>query len=153
MTVGELCVRNVITAAVNESVVDAARRMAAFRVGDLVVVEDQPHGMPKPIGIVTDRDLVIQVLTCPDRVPSDTTIAEVMRGELVTATEDEEVDRVVERMRDREVRRIPVVDRHGGLQGLLSIDDVLGWLRDQLLAATKLIEHQADGPLRYTTHW
>lgn len=147
MTAGELCVRNVITARQDESVVDAARRMAMFHVGDVVVVEDQPHGMPRPIGIITDRDLVIHVLARSERSPETTTIADVMRRDLVTACEDDEVDIVVAKMRDHAIRRIPIVDRGGGLQGLLSIDDVLGWMRDQMQDAARLLERQSEGPL------
>ena len=62
MRASELCVRNVITAWENESVVEAARRMAMFHVSDLIVVEERSHGMPRPIGMVTDRDLVVRTL-------------------------------------------------------------------------------------------
>jgi len=147
MRAGELCVRNVITAWENESVVDAARRMAMFHVRDLNVVEERPRGMPKPIGIITDRDLVVRVLARPGRPLETTTIADVMRRALVTACEDDEIDSVVAKMRDHAIRRIPIVDRCGGLQGLLSIDDVLGWMRDQMHDAARLLQRQCDGPL------
>jgi CBS domain-containing protein len=142
--------RNVATATANESVVDAARRMAELRVGDLIVIEQQeqpPCDLPRPIGIITDRDLVVRVLTRTDRTPATTTIAEVMRYELVTATEDEDVERIVSLMRDHAVRRIPIIDRRGGLLGILSLDNVLGWMREQIEAATELLERHGEGPL------
>ncbi|HEU4733209.1 MAG TPA: CBS domain-containing protein [Kofleriaceae bacterium] len=147
MRAGELCVRNVATATANESVVDAARRMAELHVGDLIVVDEPTQGLPTPIGIVTDRDLVVRVLTRTDRVPAVTKLADVMQREVITASEDDDVEAVVVKMRDHAIRRIPIVDRRGGLQGMLSVDDVLGWMRDQIQAATKLLERQGEGPL------
>lgn len=142
MKAGELCIRNVATATADETVVDAARRMAEYRVGDLIIVEQRPHGLPRPVGIITDRDLVVRVLARTDREPATTSIAEIMRPGLVTATEDEEVERVVSLMRDRAIRRIPIIDHRGGLQGILSLDDVLGWMREQIEATTRLLERQ-----------
>jgi CBS domain-containing protein len=151
MRAGELCIRNVATATANESAVDAARRMAELRVGDLIVVEPRPHALPTPIGIITDRDLVVRVLARTDRAPATTSIGEVMRSGLVTATEDDDVEEIVSRMRDHAIRRIPIVDDRGGLQGILSLDDVLGWMRDQIQAATRLLERQGEGPLLHAT--
>jgi CBS domain-containing protein len=147
MKAGELCIRNVVTATVHESVVDAARRMAECRTGDLIIVESRSGDLPRPVGIITDRDLVVRVLACPNRPPATTTIAEVMRAGLVTASVDEDVERVVALMRDHAIRRIPIVDRRGGLQGILCLDDVLGWMREQIEAATQLLEHHGEGPL------
>jgi CBS domain-containing protein len=152
MRAGELCVRDVVTAQEDESVVEAATRMASYHVGDLIVVAEQPPGLPRPVGIVTDRDLVVQVLARPDRVPAQTRIGDVMRRELIVGQEEEDVERLIARMRDHAIRRIPIVDREGGLQGVVSIDDVLGWMRDQLQAATKLVERQGYGPQLVPSH-
>lgn len=147
MQAGDLCVRDVVTARATESVVEAARRMATFDVGDLIIVEERATGLPRPLAIVTDRDLVLQVLARPELVPSNTKLADIMRRDLVTATEEDDADAVLEKMRAHAIRRIPIVDRDGGLQGMLSIDDVLGWLRDDIVTATKLLERQGHGPL------
>ena len=147
MRAGELCVRNVATAGEHESVVDAARRMSELRVGDVVVVVERPHELPRPVGIVTDRDLVVQVLARPERAAAALKLGEVMGRELVVASEDDEVEAVLEKMRAHAIRRIPIVDRGGGLQGLLSLDDVLGWMCDQLRSAAGLVERQGRGPL------
>ena len=146
MRAGELCVRDVVTATADESVVEAARRMAMLDVGDLVVVTERTDALPVPVGIITDRDLMIEVLARPERVPALTTVADVMHRPLITATEDEDIETIVEKMRANGVRRIPIVDDDGGLQGLLSIDDVIGWIREEIQAATRLLEHQGRGP-------
>jgi CBS domain-containing protein len=121
--------------------------MADLGVGDVVVVENGHDGLPRPIGIVTDRDLVVDVLANPERAAATTKVSEVMHGELVTASEDDDVERVIDMMRVHKIRRIPIVDDSGCLQGILSLDDVIGWMRDQLQATTRVIEHQAGGPV------
>jgi CBS domain-containing protein len=146
MRAGELCVRDVVTAYPEESVVDAARRMAALHVGDLIVIEDRPSRLPRPIGIVTDRDLVIQVLARPERAAATTTLADVITRDVVTAREDDHLEALVDRMRTHMIRRIPIVDAEGGLQGMVTIDDLIGWLRDTLQAAAALVEHQGQPP-------
>ena len=146
MKAGELCIRNVATATAGETVVEAARRMAEFRTGDLIVVEHRPCQCPRPIGIITDRDLVVRVLACPERSPSTTRIGEVMRPGLVTSYEDEDVERIVAAMRDHMIRRMPIIDRRGGLRGILSLDDVLRWMREQIEAATRLLELHGEEP-------
>jgi len=148
MRAGEICVRDVVTALEHESVLAAAQRMAEYDVGDLIVVVEQLPALPRPIGIVTDRDLVVQVLARPDRLPANVTVGDVMRRQLVLALEDDDVEHVLAKMRERAIRRIPIVDVGGGLQGVLSIDDVLGWMRDQIQAATKTVERQGRGPGR-----
>lgn len=146
MKAGELCVRDVVTATADEPVTDVARRMAEYDVGDVIVVVEQPFALPQPVGIVTDRDLVVQVLAHPDRVPAEVTLGDLDHRELVVAHEDDEVEAVIAKLRQHTIRRIPIVDAQGGLQGVLSIDDVLGWMRDQLQAATRTLERQAGGP-------
>jgi CBS domain-containing protein len=145
MKAGELCIRNVATATGDESVVAAARRMVECGAEELIVV-DERAGLRRPIGLVTDHDLVVRVLTRGDCTPSALPIGEVMRRKLVTATEDDDIERVVATMREHAMRRIPIVDRRGGLHGILAIDDVLGWMRAQIEAAHQLLEDPAAPP-------
>jgi CBS domain-containing protein len=145
MRAGELCIRDVVTALEDESTLDAARRMAQLDVGDLIVVRERRYGQPHPIGIVTDRDLVVRVLAC-ELAPATTKVSDIMRRELVTASEDDDIETVAAKMRTHAIRRMPVVDHLGNLQGVLSIDDVIGWMRDQLQTASKLLEQQGGGP-------
>lgn len=152
MRAGELCVRDVVTARPDETVVDIAQRMASLDVGDVIVVEERPGRLPRPIGIVTDRDLVVRVLARPGRAPATTQLADIMQRELITAGEDEDVQAVLERMHAEVIRRIPIVDRDSGLQGVISIDDILGLLRDDVEIAMQLLESQGQGPLHRHHH-
>lgn len=147
MRAGELCVREVLTATTDESVIAAAQRMAEYGVGDLIVVAEQPSAPARPIGIVTDRDLVVHVLACPERPPGEIRVGDVMHAELVVAREGEDVEGVLARMRGAAIRRIPIVDADGALQGVLSLDDVIEWMGEQLQATVRTIDRQRpQGP-------
>ena len=148
MRAGELCIRTVVTAFPEESVVDAARRMADYQVGDLIVVDALGDGGAHPIGIVTDRDLVVRVLTRTNCVPSQTKVADVMRKEVVTASEDDDVEHVLASLRRHNVRRMPVVDQRGVLQGIITIDDIVGWMAEQLERTVGLLERQSGAGIR-----
>lgn len=143
MTAGELCIRRIITAERDESVVDAARRMLHENVGDLIVVE-QFADSAFPVGIVTDRDLALGVL--PRGTPSalDLRVRDVMQEELVTIYDDEDATAALAKLERFKVRRIPVVNRSGMLQGVLTLDDLIGWIREQLDHAAAVVAHQSD---------
>lgn len=142
MRAGELCIRDVVTVQRDESVVDAARRMADLGIGDLVVVDESGDGIARPLGIVTDRDLVVHVLANTGHPPSSIKVADVMSAELVTAAEEDDIESVLSKLRHAGIRRIPVVDRRGYLQGIITLDDVVDWMAEQLAIVTSLIEHQ-----------
>jgi CBS domain-containing protein len=140
MKAGELCTRQVVTARPDESVIDAARRMADHDVGALIVV-DVVGGVARPIGIVTDRDLVTRALVRGE--PLAATVHDVMDDGLVTATVDDDVELVLARLRRRAVRRVPIVEHDGGLAGILTLDDIIAWLSEELRDAAALIDRQA----------
>jgi len=131
MKAGELCTRRTITADPGESVVDAARRMTKEDVGDLIVVEDI-GGKVHPVGIVTDRDLVTGALSLGDTRTLSLDVRDVMQADLITAFEDEPIEAVLAKLKRRHVRRIPIVDREGVLQGVLTLDDIVEWIREQI---------------------
>ena len=99
------------------SVVEAARLMASENVGSLPVVDGD-----RLVGIVTDRDLVLQVLA-KDLDPSKVTISEVASENPVVAKPDEALDAALQRMAQEQIRRLPVVD-DGRLVGILAQADV-----------------------------
>ena len=130
MTVRALCNHNVATIDRNTGVVDAAVRMREEHVGDLIVVEERA-GRRVPIGILTDRDIVIAVVA--KRVAANAvTVGDAMSAELLTVHQDNGVEHALREMRRCGVRRAPVVDGSGSLVGVLSIDDVIDHLAVQL---------------------
>lgn len=131
MSVGQFCNREVIVARRNDPVPDLARLMREYHVGDLVVVES--IDAPVPVGIVTDRDLVVTVLA-EEVDPASLTAGDIMTSALLIARESDSLWDVLKRMRARGVRRVPVVDdRHGRLVGIITVDDVLEVLAEELL--------------------
>ncbi|MDX1763775.1 MAG: CBS domain-containing protein [bacterium] len=123
MTAGESCNREVVIIHREGTIVEAAKLMREYHVGDLVVVEEGDKGRI-PVGIVTDRDLVVEIVA--QGVDFDAvTIGDVMSFDLVTAEETESVRDTVKKMRSRGVRRMPVVDQSGVLQGILTVDDLI----------------------------
>ncbi len=131
MNAGEICCREVVVARPDEPVLEAARRMRDEHVGSLVVVEGEPSELC-PVGIVTDRDIVVQVLARSADVVNKLDVGDLMTRELAAVTEDATIDSAVATMRQRGVRRLPVVDARGVLVGILSLDDVLEALAEQV---------------------
>lgn len=128
MRVGECCNRSVVVCDRRATVHDAARMMRQFNNGTIVVV-DRAGGAKRPLGIVTDRDLVFEVLARRGD-PEQTCLEQLLTNDLPTAQSDDGFWETLERMRTRGFRRIAVVDRQGDLEGLLAIDDVLDLLSD-----------------------
>jgi CBS domain-containing protein len=123
MLLKEMCTSDVVCCRPQTSALDAARLMRHRHVGDVVVVDD-PEQQRVPLGVVTDRDLVIEVLG-NDRDAAATTLSALVRTPVVIARDSEDASAVIERMRTHGVRRIPVVDERGALVGIVTLDDLL----------------------------
>lgn len=137
MAVGEYCNHTVVTVPGEENVVTAARVMREKHVGDVVVVEER-GGKQFPKGVLTDRDIVVELIA--ESVNLDTvTVGDAMSSELLVLEEDMEIDKAVSVMADRGVRRAPVVDKDGALRGILTVDDILESLVERLVNLSQLI--------------
>jgi CBS domain-containing protein len=137
MTVGELCNRAPIITKPETSVVEAVRLMKSYHVGDLVVVEDRKEARV-PVGIVTDRDIALCVADRSGRLPF-LRVADVMSDGLITSTEDESVADALRKMRSCGIRRLPIVNEEGTLQGILTFDDVVALLSEELTDLARLV--------------
>jgi CBS domain-containing protein len=140
MNVGEICSREVVIANRGDSVLDAARLMREHHVGDVVVV-DQRDGQRVPVGILTDRDIVLELVA--KSVDAQTvTVADAMTGELLIAAESDDVGELIEHMKGRGVRRVPVVNAKGGLVGIVAVDDLMDLLAEQLAQLAGLVKRE-----------
>jgi CBS domain-containing protein len=137
MTVGVICNPNVATIGRQAGIVEAAALMREDHVGDLVVVEHR-GGRTVPVGILTDRDIVVGVLA-KRAVLDAVTVGDVMSRSLLTVRRNDSVELALREMRRIGVRRAPVVVADGGLIGILSIDDVIQNLAKQLGRLADLI--------------
>lgn len=148
MAVGELCNREVVVVRRDESALDAARLMRQHHVGDVLVIEER-DGRREPVGIVTDRDLVVEIMA-PELDPNAITAGDIMGIDLATVRENTGVFEAIQYMRTKGVRRLPVVDERNGLVGILTLDDLLELLSEELLALSKLVgaEQQKEAKSR-----
>lgn len=135
MRILEYCTRHVAVVRPDVGVADVARLMRQSHVGCLVVVDgDDGH----PVGLITDRDLVLEVLA-KDVDPQSITAADVMCPELETADEEDDVLQTLARMRSLGIRRMPVLGPDGRLRGILTVDDLLDVLTDGMRQLQQLI--------------
>lgn len=128
MSVTQYCKRDAISIAADANALDAAKLMRKHRTGTLVVIDEQ-EGKRKPLGLLGESALVVELMA-RGTDPKTATVADLMQPVEDCAREDEAVWAVVERMRERNQRRLPVTDAEGSLIGLLAADDIL-----ELLAA------------------
>lgn len=141
MNISEICTREVVTCPRTLGVEELARLMRDRHVGNVIVIEQSTRA-PVPVGIVTDRDLVVRVIA-QGVAPSALTAGDVMDGALSTALGSESVYDAVWHMRSRGIRRLPVVDEHGGLVGLITADDLVRFIATELTELGAIAPRQA----------
>lgn len=125
MNVHELCQRHVVTIRRHEDLFHSAWVMRERNVGCLVVVEAAGMlGGERPIGMLTDRDIVTKVLAA-DADPRNFLVDDVMTRDPITVWTTTTIEEALERMREGDVRRVPVIDDRGRLAGILALDDVI----------------------------
>jgi CBS domain-containing protein len=134
MSVGKISTKEVATAIPDETLRQAARRMAARNVGTLVILDS----LGRPSGLVSDRDLMLQVLV-EERNPETTTVSEVMSTPVAAVHEQASIDDALREMAACRVRRMPVVDDAGRLVGILALDDVLGFFAKEAADVAQLL--------------
>jgi CBS domain-containing protein len=123
MNVADCCKRAVIAINAKADAAAAARLMREEHVGFLVVYRDGDE-LQKPIGVLTDRDLVLAVMA-RDVDPRAVTAEDVMTAQPLIANEADELSDMLQGMRLAGVRRVPVVDTRGALTGIMAIDDAI----------------------------
>jgi CBS domain-containing protein len=149
MTVGDVCTRGVATVVREDSVLEVARIMRDRHVGNVVVVDGE--GMHKhPIGILTDRDIVVAIVAlAPDKL-SQLLVGDVFTRDVLTIAAEDSIETALQTMSERGIRRLPVVDFAGRLRGILTFDDVVGVMAQQLTELAQVVrrERQREEQLR-----
>ena len=134
--IGKFCTHDVVTVTRETAIVEAATLMRKHHIGALVVIEQTRAGTV-PVGVLTDRDVVVEIVAA-GLSPATVKVGEVVQRPVVTIEEDAGYAEAVRRMSTNGVRRMPVVDARGKLVGIITIDDILHQLAGPLLALGEL---------------
>ncbi len=141
MLAGDVCNRIVVIAERGLSLVQAAQLMRKQHVGCLVVVDETGAGR-LVVGMLTDRDIVTAVIA-RELDAAVLTVGDVMSRELISALEDDSIKDILVTMRRKGIRRLPVVTTQGMLVGLVTLDDVLSLMAEQLREMALVVETEA----------
>ena len=143
MKVHELCQRHVVTVRRHEELANAARMMRERNVGCLVVVEAAGDGGgERPIGLLTDRDIVTTAIAGANDLRA-IVVDDVMSRHPITIPSCSPIDEALQRMRSAGVRRLPVVDDRGRLAGILALDDIFEHMAQGVPFAATPIRREA----------
>jgi predicted transcriptional regulator len=148
MTVADICRRDVAIAVKNETIVDAANHMRTAHVGDLVVIETRQNRRV-PVGIITDRDIVVGAVAGNSGHLDTLVVGDLMTPEPATVREADPLEGALKTMEERGVRRLPVVDREGALVGIVTLDDALLALAQQQARFAKVALEQQRHERRF----
>lgn len=141
MSIGEFCNREIVVIGKEDDVVEAAKRMREYHVGSLVVIEGTDQN-PIPVGIITDRDIIVEIIA--KELPLDSvTVGDVMSDELATVDENDDLWETIQHMRINGVRRLPVVSA-GRLVGIISVDDLLAVIAGEFLGLVNIVSSEQE---------
>ncbi|PSW05264.1 CBS domain-containing protein [Photobacterium lipolyticum] len=140
MTAGVYCNRQVVITGPDTTISEVAKLMREYHVGNLIVAEKQGD-KNVPLGIITDRDLVLLVLA-PQISVDSVSVKDVMSSPLVTVKEELGLFDTLDVMHKHGMRRLPVVNERGGLEGIITADDVLGVLAEATNSLMKLTNNE-----------
>jgi CBS domain-containing protein len=140
MNAGELCNREVVIAYRDTPLVEAARLMREHHVGSLVVVVNRLSERV-PVGILTDRDIVVAVVA-KEVDPRKLTVGDVAAAGLLAVHEKDGIPEALRMMRENGVRRLPVLTHSGALAGILTIDDLLELMAEELAGFARTIDRE-----------
>jgi CBS domain-containing protein len=142
MDLKKLGSKRVVTVTADTSLEDAARLMRENHVGDVVIVESK--GSKKiPIGILTDRDIVMATIALGAPAAPLAT-GDIMTSDLVTIKEDESLNHLIDLMKEKGVKRVPIVGKDCDLLGIIALEDVMALLTKELAALAEVGKRQKE---------
>lgn len=136
VTIDDIVETDVVTAERDTPVATVVAKMAEKDIGSVVVVEED-----RPVGIVTDRDIALALEHRPDI--TDRRVDDLVEGEPATGTVEMSVFEVIRQLREEGVRRLPIVDDQGTLEGIVTLDDILVLLEAELGNVADIIKSQS----------
>lgn len=142
MSIANICTRDIVTLERDDTVLHAAKLMRQHHVGDVLVVKKK-HDLLEPIGIVTDRDVVVEIVA-PGLDPNVITVGDIMQPNLFTINEDAGVFDAIKLMANKGVRRLPVVNQDGALVGIITMDDLFLMMAKEFCSFAKLLTKEQE---------
>lgn len=144
MNVSDVCTRNVVTIGPHQTLLAAAELMRERHIGYLVVTDaESSRDPPVPVGVLTDRDIVISVVARGADV-RQLTVSEVMTRKPVVVRDTDTVRLALKEMSRIGVRRLPVVGSIGQLTGVLALDDILDPIAEYLTDAAQAVRQEQN---------
>lgn len=140
MSLNECTSTDVVCCTSDTPIADVASLMRTHHIGD-VVVTDERDGICIPIGIVTDRDIVIETIAL-NVDASSFTAGDLMITPLAVASESARLPEILQLMQMHKVRRIPLVSTEGSLRGIVTADDIIRLLANELTLVADAIGEQ-----------
>ncbi|MCE5338931.1 MAG: CBS domain-containing protein [Methanomicrobiaceae archaeon] len=138
MGIVKCCREQVVAVSLDTPAVDVARIMGEKNVGSVVVISSDN----RPAGILTDRDLAVRVMA-QEKNPGEVRAKEVMTRDVVTFQDSMGIYEAIRKMTDEGIRRMPVVDDAGKLIGIVTMDDIIRMLGEEMAIIAKNIEKQS----------
>ncbi len=136
MSIGEFCTKKVVVTQKDTGIVELAQLMRKHHVGDIVVIETHIDRM-LPLGIITDRDIVVELIAEEVDLKS-VTAGDLMSTTLITAQQKDGLWDTLQLMRSQGIRRLPVVNEQDFLEGIITVDDLIELLADELVILAKI---------------
>lgn len=140
MSIKDLCNRELVTIGRDDTIFKAAELMRQNHVGDVLVVEKK-NDTTVALGIVTDRDVVVEIVA-PGLDPKVITVGDIMLPHLACIEEDRGIFDAIKLMTSKGIRRLPVVDSNGSLIGILTLDDLLLMLAKEFFSIAMLLSNE-----------
>lgn len=138
MTLGKICRREVITITKIATILAAANLMKRYNIGDLIVVDEYTNA---PLGILTDRDIVIEIIA--DKLdPMSVTVGDIMNTDLLLLKDYEDRQTALEMMSAKGVRRAPIINDNNSVVGIITIDDLIIMISEEVNSISKIIRKQ-----------
>ncbi|MEK6774094.1 MAG: CBS domain-containing protein [Bdellovibrionota bacterium] len=133
--------KDVVCLTINDTIFDAAKLMLEKHIGDIVITDENADRSPIPVGIITDRDIVVNSVA-KKLDPASVKLSAVMTEQLVTATEESSLTDLVQLMTDEGISRLPIVDSGGALVGILSSKRIFQYFAQGLCELSSLTVRQ-----------
>jgi len=149
MSIKSLCRKEAVTVKPGTRVEDVTRIMEEKNLGSVIICQDGTNWKElgirgaKEFGIVTDRDIALKVIN-NKLDPKTTPIDQIMtKGKIIVLEENMGLCEALDEVRNAAVRRFPVVDAEGNLQGIITIDDIIQLLGREMADIAKVLENES----------